>query len=87
MTPASLPAGTVGVAYNQAVLANDSDPDDIIGPLDNDDMFTYTVTAGALPPGLSLNFFNGILTGTPTAGGTYAFHRHGDRPQRRHRHA
>ena len=73
MTPASLPPGTVGVAYNQAVLADDSDPDDSSGPLDNDDIFTYTVTAGALPPGLSLNFFNGNLSGTPTAGGTYGF--------------
>ena len=73
MTPASLPPGTVGVAYNQAVLADDSDPDDSSGPLDNDDIFTYTVTAGALPPGLSLNFSNGILSGTPTAGGTYGF--------------
>ena len=72
--PTSLPPGTVGIGYNQTVLANDSDgAEDVNGPFDNDDIFTYAVTAGALPTGLSLNFFTGAITGTPTTGGTYPF--------------
>ncbi len=56
------------------MLANDSDgAEDVNGPFDNDDIFTYAVTAGALPTGLSLNFFTGAITGTPTTGGTYPF--------------
>jgi uncharacterized protein YhjY with autotransporter beta-barrel domain len=73
-SPSSLPPGTVGSGYSQGVLATDSDgAEDVNGPFDNDDVFTYTVTAGSLPPGLSLNFFNGTITGTPTTAGTYPF--------------
>ena len=35
--------------------------------------FTWAVTAGTLPPGLSLNPSTGELSGTPTAPGTYNF--------------
>lgn len=73
VTPGSLPNGTVGIPYSQIIVANDGDSDDITGPLDGDDTYTYSVTTGALPSGLTLNFFNGQITGTPTAGGTYAF--------------
>ncbi len=34
---------------------------------------TWNVTSGSLPPGLSLNPDIGIITGTPTAAGTYNF--------------
>lgn len=34
---------------------------------------TYSITAGALPTGLSLNAETGKLTGTPTTAGTYTF--------------
>lgn len=34
--------------------------------------FTFTVTAGALPPGLSLNATSGQVTGTPTTAGSYS---------------
>lgn len=34
---------------------------------------TFSVTAGSLPPGLSLNGTTGVLTGTLTAAGTYTF--------------
>jgi hypothetical protein len=35
--------------------------------------YTYTVSAGALPAGLSLNANTGALTGTPTTAGAYSF--------------
>jgi hypothetical protein len=35
--------------------------------------YTYTVSSGALPPGLSLNASSGAITGTPSAAGTYTF--------------
>jgi MBG domain (YGX type)/Putative Ig domain/Abnormal spindle-like microcephaly-assoc'd, ASPM-SPD-2-Hydin len=34
---------------------------------------SFSVTAGSLPPGLSLNSTTGVLTGTLTAAGTYPF--------------
>jgi streptogramin lyase len=59
ITPATLPGGTVGTAYSQALTA--------AGGGD-----TYTVTSGALPPGLTLSPA-GALSGTPTAAGGFAF--------------
>jgi Tfp pilus tip-associated adhesin PilY1 len=36
--------------------------------------YTWSITSGSLPPGLSLGASTGIITGTPTAGGsTYTF--------------
>lgn len=35
--------------------------------------FTYTVSAGTLPAGLTLDAGTGTLSGTPTRGGSYAF--------------
>src|SRR5262249_32451112 len=61
LTPASLPTGTAGTAYNQTVSTS---------PPGN---YTFTVTAGALPAGLSLNQTTGAITGTPTAAGTTNF--------------
>jgi hypothetical protein len=61
VNPASLPGGTVGTAYHQAVTA---------APLGT---YTYSVTNGALPGGLTLNANTGVLSGTPTAGGTFSF--------------
>jgi hypothetical protein len=60
LSPTSLPAGTQGVAYSQVITAsNGTSP------------YTYAVTAGALPTGLTLAS-NGTLSGTPT-GGTSTF--------------
>jgi uncharacterized protein YhjY with autotransporter beta-barrel domain len=73
INPSSLPPGTQGLAYNQTVVANDSDSDDIPGPPDADDIFTYSVSAGALPPGLTLNVFSGNISGTPATSGLYTF--------------
>jgi hypothetical protein len=35
--------------------------------------YTWSVLSGALPPGVTLNPASGLLSGTPTATGTYAF--------------
>ena len=52
--------GTVGLAFTQTVNATNT-PD------------LYTVTAGALPGGLSLNATTGLISGTPTTAGTGNF--------------
>jgi len=61
INPSSLTAGTVGAAYNQTLIATGSGPG-----------YTFTISAGALPNGLSLAS-GGALTGTPTAAGTFNF--------------
>jgi len=61
IAPPTLPDGTVAAAYSQSVSASGG-----IAP------YTYAITAGALPTGLTLGGTGGI-TGTPTAGGTFNF--------------
>jgi|WetSurMetagenome_2_1015567.scaffolds.fasta_scaffold10127_3 hypothetical protein len=61
LSPSSLPSGTVGAAYSQAITAAGG-----AAP------YTYTKTAGTLPSGLSLSS-GGVLSGTPTTQGTFAF--------------
>ena len=59
---AAPPAGEVGVAYSrQLTVAGGTAP------------FTWSVVSGALPAGVTLNASTGLLSGTPTTGGTYAF--------------
>src|SRR5579862_157565 len=62
LTPSTLPAGTQGTAYNQTVTATGG-----TGP------YTYSVSSGSLPAGLSLNTSTGAITGTPTGSGASAF--------------
>jgi uncharacterized protein (TIGR03437 family) len=52
----SLPGGTLGVGYSQTLAATGGVP-----PYTN-----WIVTAGALPPGLTLNAASGVISGTPT---------------------
>jgi uncharacterized protein YhjY with autotransporter beta-barrel domain len=78
VNPSTLPSGVQGQPYSQPIVANDSDGEDgDPNSTDPDDIFTYAVTAGALPPGLSLGTgptAAGVpLSGTPTAAGTYNF--------------
>ena len=61
LTPASLPSGIVGVAYSQAF-----DTTGGVAP------YSYAVTAGALPGGLTLAP-GGTLDGTPTTAGNFNF--------------
>jgi hypothetical protein len=61
ITPATLPAGTVGTAYTQALTATGG-----TAP------YTWSTTAGALPAGLTLSS-SGTITGTPTAAATSSF--------------
>lgn len=57
ITPAALTQGTVGSAYSQTLSASGG-----IAPYS-----TWTITAGTLPAGLSLNASSGVISGTPTA--------------------
>ncbi len=72
ISPSSLPNGIVGTFYSQTVVGSDGD-DDPHGPDAADDIFTYSVSAGSLPAGLTLNATTGVISGTPAAGGSYGF--------------
>jgi len=61
ITTASLPAATVGAPYSQALAANGG-----IGS------YSWSITIGSLPAGLSLAA-NGTISGTPTAAGPANF--------------
>ena len=56
----SLPGGTVGTAYSATLTASGGTPP-----------YTWSITVGALPAGLTLNPTTGSITGTPTANGTF----------------
>jgi Putative Ig domain len=56
----TLHEGTVGTYYNAGLAADGG-----IQP------YTWAITAGQLPPGLSLS--NNTISGTPTTAGTYTF--------------
>jgi hypothetical protein len=61
LTPSGLPAGAIGAAYGQTITTSGG-----LAP------FHYAVTAGTLPAGLTLST-SGVLSGTPTAAGTFVF--------------
>lgn len=57
-----LQGGTTGIVYSETISAQGGVP-----------AYTFTVTIGALPTGLSLAGATGIISGTPSAVGTYNF--------------
>ena len=59
---AELASGTVGTAYSTTISEYGG-----IGP------FTFSITSGSLPAGLSLGSSTGVISGTPTTPGTYTF--------------
>ncbi|MBK0027142.1 autotransporter domain-containing protein [Stenotrophomonas sp. S48] len=61
IAPTTLPDGAVAAGYSQVITASGGTPS-----------YSYSVTAGALPAGLTLNA-GGTMSGTPTAGGTFNF--------------
>ncbi len=65
LSPATFPAATVGALYSQTLSTSRNI---VIGG----ETYTYAITAGTLPAGLSLTSA-GFLSGTPTAGGTFNF--------------
>ena len=58
--PAS--TGTVGVSYSSGLSASGGLPP-----------YTFYISAGSLPPGLTLNAATGAITGIPTMAGTFNF--------------
>jgi hypothetical protein len=59
--PSSLPNGTRSTLYTQSVTASPNGS------------YSYAVTAGSLPPGVTLFGSAGVLFGYPSMGGTYNF--------------
>lgn len=62
ITTASFPDARTGAAYSQTLAATGGTGSR-----------TWTVSSGALPPGLSLTATNGVVSGTPTTLGSYEF--------------
>jgi len=58
----TLPSGVVGGSYSQSLNATGG-----TSP------YTWSVSAGSLPGGLTLSPSSGAITGTPTTGGTFSF--------------
>jgi hypothetical protein len=58
----SLPAGTAGLSYSATLVASAGAP-----------AYSWSITNGNLPAGLSLDPSTGAITGIPTAGGTSNF--------------
>jgi hypothetical protein len=61
ITTSSLPAGTVGAAYSQALAATGGTPP-----------YTWQLTGGSLPGGVTLAS-SGTISGMPTAAGSFTF--------------
>jgi hypothetical protein len=62
LTFAAPPAGQVGVAYTDTLTATGGTTP-----------YTWSVSAGSLPPGITLTASTGVLAGTPTTAGTFSF--------------
>jgi hypothetical protein len=62
ITSSTLPSGTSGTTYSQTLQASGGTPG-----------YTWSITSGSLPVGLSLAPTSGVISGTPAASGTANF--------------
>jgi len=62
VTPPLLPPSTIGVPYNRILQANGGQTP-----------YTWSITSGAPPAGVTLNSSSGVLSGTPTVSGLFEF--------------
>lgn len=62
ITTISLPAATTGTAYSASLTATGGKTP-----------YQWSMSAGALPPGLQLNNSSGTISGTPSQSGTFQF--------------
>jgi hypothetical protein len=65
VSTASLPGATTGAAYSATLSAAGG-----VAP------YLWTLSAGSLPPGLTLDAASGLISGTPSASGSYNFTAH-----------
>ncbi|HEY6064849.1 MAG TPA: choice-of-anchor L domain-containing protein, partial [Thermoanaerobaculia bacterium] len=61
LSPATLPGGSLSSPYNQTITASGGSAP-----------YSFFISDGTLPPGLMLSS-TGVISGTPTAGGSYSF--------------